>query len=452
MISLPTARSARRRARHAATALVLALAVLLPGTLPAQAREDATSAVFRRYADRTLRVQVSETGSAAKAGVGTGFFVDADGHVMTNYHVVSPLVTDGRRYRAELTDAGGDTVPLTLVAVDVVHDLAILASPRRGTPFFSVGEGSPAQGTRLYALGHPRDLGLSIVEGTYNGLLAHTLYPRIHFTGSLNPGMSGGPTLDEGGRVVGVNVSTGGDEVSFLVPASYAAALLERARRSGHRPPADFLADVGRQIHEYQDGYVPSLFSARTPTVSIGAFTLPTRPAPFFRCWADVERAADTPYEVVNHRCSTDDALYISSEQSSGEVELVHRVLSSARLNAAQFAALYSSELKEAASFQFGSKEAVTRHACQTRNVRPTGAVRDSTRAPAAPLRVQLCLRRYRKLEGLYDVVLRVAALTTVDARGQRTGVVSSLKLTGVSFENMQKLTTRYLESITWNP
>ena len=51
------------------------------------------------------------------------------------------------------------------------------------------------KGDRVLAMGHPRDLGLSIVEGTYNGQVEHVLTPRLHFTGPLNPGMSGGPAV-----------------------------------------------------------------------------------------------------------------------------------------------------------------------------------------------------------------------------------------------------------------
>ena len=63
--------------------------------------------------------------------------------------------------------------------------------------------GDVAHGARLYSIGNPHDLGISIVEGTHNGLLRHTLYPRIHFTGPINPGMSGGPTITPEGAVVG---------------------------------------------------------------------------------------------------------------------------------------------------------------------------------------------------------------------------------------------------------
>ena len=105
-----------------------------------------------------------------------------------------------------------------------------------------------SKGERLYSMGNPLDLGFTIIEGTYNGLVDRTYNDRVHFSGALNPGMSGGPTVTAEGQVVGVNVATrrGGQLLSFLVPARYAAALLQRVREQ--KSPPDLRAEVGRQF------------------------------------------------------------------------------------------------------------------------------------------------------------------------------------------------------------
>ena len=89
-----------------------------------------------------------------------------------------------------------------------------------------------AQGERIYSLGNPLDVGFAVIEGTYNGLVERSFYPTIFFAGSLNPGVSGGPTLDQHGQVIGINVAArrDGEQVSFLVPAPFAEELLERGR------------------------------------------------------------------------------------------------------------------------------------------------------------------------------------------------------------------------------
>ena len=53
----------------------------------------------------SIKIEVVETGSAAKASVGTGFFANELGHIITNYHVVSKLIHSPDRYRIEVTDA-----------------------------------------------------------------------------------------------------------------------------------------------------------------------------------------------------------------------------------------------------------------------------------------------------------------------------------------------------------
>ncbi len=414
---------------------LLVLAALgLPGAAGAQDPDAATSEVFSRYAAHVVKIEVAERGSGAKAELGSAFFVTTRGHLITNYHVVAKLIHDPDRYRAQLVDAGGSRDSVTVLAVDVVHDLAVLSTRRRG-PHFELRAARLAQGRRLYALGHPRDLGLAIVEGTYNGRLQHTLYERIHFTGSLNPGMSGGPAITGAGVVAGVNVATAGNQVSFLVPVERAAALLARVMAPGYEPPDAWLPDVGRQIRSYQDAYVRTLFADSVPTVALGSFRVPTQPAPFFRCWADADRDEDEPYEAVEHLCSTDDFLYVTRDHSSGLVEFDHRLITSDKLNRYRFAALYTAQYRTKDVKLVGGADEVTGFRCRTDDV----ANGDLT------FKTAFCVRRYRKFPGLYDAVVRAAALGHAS-----TGLVTTLTMSGVSFENALLLTRRYLGSIAW--
>lgn len=416
------------------SARVTAAAGLLLVAPPLSAQDGRTADVFRRYSDAVIKVQVVEAGSAAKATIGSGFFVSERGHIVTNYHVISQVVHAPERYRAELVDADSPPRPLRVLALDVVHDLAVLASDARPRTFFDLTRKSVAQGNRLYAMGHPNDLGLSIVEGTYNGHLKHTLYPKIHFTGSINPGMSGGPAISDDGRVIGVNVSTAGNQLSFLIPAEQAAALVSLAVRAGYTPPERQLDEIGRQIRAYQDTYLGDMFAPGGKMVRLGRYHVPTEPASFFRCWADAERRAEQPYEQVTHQCSTDDYVYIAGDQLSGVLELQHQLISTRVLNSARFFALYT-EIFQYDNTPAGREEHVTSWRCGTRNVR----------SQATPMRAVLCIRRYRKLGELYDAVLKVAVLGRGDS-----GLVSTLTLSGVTFENVDRLSRRYLEQISW--
>jgi hypothetical protein len=408
------------------------LGLLLAGTLPAQIVNPDAALVYRRFAPRVVKIQAIERSSGAKSAIGSGFFVSPSGNVVTNYHVVSSLVQEPDRYRADLIDGRDATRPVEILAVDVVHDLAILHVAPANDAWFELAQVPVDRGTRLYSMGHPLDLGLSIVEGTYNGLLEHTLYPRIHFTGSINPGMSGGPTVTADGAVVGVNVSTAGEQVSFLVPVERVMALLREVGHPGYQRPDTLLLDVGRQLLDYQQSYLARLFADSTPTINLGGYSVPTSPAPFFKCWGDASHGAGRTYETIAHQCSTDDYVYISEDQWSGVLEIHHLVLTTTELNRLRFYALYSREF-QGTGLSEESHDVVTPVRCTVGNVRQEGLV----------LKTVFCARRYRKLPGLYDAYLKVAALGAPN-----TGLVTTLTLSGVTFANARRMAERYLASI----
>ena len=403
--------------------------------LSAQPSPGSTPEIFKQFSEHVVKIEVVETGSAAKASLGTGFFADGRGRIVTNYHVISKLVHSPERYRLEITDVAGQTGAATILGVDVVYDLAVLRSERRPKSFLALDSKAVEQGTRLYSLGHPRDLGLTIVEGTHNGLLKHTLYPKIHFTGSLNPGMSGGPTLTQSGKVVGINVATEGNQISFLVPAERAAILLERTAKTDNPAPASFLTEVGQQILANQTRYLAGMFEASSARVALGPYDLPTKPAEFFHCWADAVRRKELPYVSVSHDCSTDDYIFVSSEQSSGIVRFFHQLLSTDELNPLRFFTLYAGQFQAGNAAMFGNEEEVTPFRCQTRNVIGNGG----------KLKTVLCARQYLKLPGLYDAIFKAAPLGSRNA-----GLVTTLSLSGVSFDNVQGISRRYLENIKW--
>jgi len=394
-----------------------------------------TAEIFKRFSEHVVKMEVVEGASGAKAAVGSGFFANERGQIVTNYHVVSKLIHSPDRYRIELSTQSGQIGQATVLAVDVIYDLAVLRVNRPSKGFLALETTPVAQGTRLYSLGHPQDLGLTIVEGTYNGLLQHSLYPKVHFTGSLNPGMSGGPTVTHAGKVVGINVATEGEQISFLVPAARALTLLERTAKTETPSTANFLGEVGRQIQANQARYLDGMFSKATPSLSLGPYALPTKPADFFHCWADALRRKDLPYVAITHDCSTDDYIFVSSEQSSGIVRFYHQLLSTDELNPARFFTLYSSQVQAGNVALFGNEEEVTPFRCLTRNLK----------TQTGKLKGVLCARQYVKLPGLYDAMFRGA---TLGARN--VGLVTTLNLSGVSFENIQTLTQRYAEAIEW--
>ncbi len=169
----------------------------------------------------------------------SGFIIGADGLIVTNAHVVNGANTitvhlhDGRVF-------GG-----RLIGQDEHTDIALLAiAADKPLPALSWGDpGSLKPGHRVVVLGNPFGLGLSATEGIIAGLdrdLLTSPYDRfIQIDASVVSGDSGGPLIDTGGRVVGVNTAMmswceGCAGMGFAVPADLAmevaAQLLENGR------------------------------------------------------------------------------------------------------------------------------------------------------------------------------------------------------------------------------
>ena len=195
--------------------------------------------VYEQARSQLLQIRTVLKGRASQTSVGSGFLVSREGHIVTNFHVVAEAALKPERHDLVYVTADGREAPLAILQLDVLHDLALLKAadaPKLAGGFnalaFRPDAQALSQGERIYSLGNPLDVGFAVTEGTYNGLVKRSFYPQIFFGGALSGGMSGGPALDEQGRVVGINVArrVDGEQVSFLVPASFAAALLARGR------------------------------------------------------------------------------------------------------------------------------------------------------------------------------------------------------------------------------
>jgi len=401
--------------------------------LPAPAE---TQQIFSRYQDRIVQVRILESSSGAKAGVGSGFVASASGLIVTNYHVIADLVHKPEQYRGEVLTATGRVAPLRLINFDVVHDLALVATDLKFAGHLALATGHLEIGQRLYSIGTPLDLGFTIVEGTYNGLLEHSLYEKIHFTGSINPGMSGGPALLPDGRVVGVNVATAGNQVSFLVPADYVLALLGRTKTLESMDHDAAYANLSAGLMANQARYMQRLLAGPLATTTLGNYSVPGRIAPFMRCWGDADRNPENVYEQVTQQCSSEDDIYLSRGQQTGVIHFQHNYFVGRNINRFRFFSLYQAQFNMPYERVQAAQEDVSRFACHTDFVDHGGL----------SFKAALCLRRYKKLPGLYDAVLRAATLN------QNTrGVQTTLVMAGVTADNARLFARRYLESFTWN-
>ena len=172
------------------------------------------------------QIVVNENETGNKSALGSGFQVSADGHLVTNYHVVSGYVFEPDQRWLQYVDFQGNTGTLELIDFDVINDVALLKAEGLGRDYFAISQSAYRKGDRIFAMGNPHDYGMLVVDGAYNGIAENSHIEKILFSGSLNSGMSGGPAVDANGEIVGVNVATAGSQLSFLVPADKVIALM----------------------------------------------------------------------------------------------------------------------------------------------------------------------------------------------------------------------------------
>jgi len=421
---------------------------LLPQATPASAAEPIaeTTTVFDQFSSAVAKIQIVGERAEAKASLGSGFFIEHAGarrHLVTNYHVISQALLHPETYRIERVDEEGETSLLKVAAVDVVNDLALLVGEFDSETFLPLATVMPAQGERIYSLGHPHDLGLTIVEGTFNGLMADDWGEKIHLTAAINPGMSGGPTILSDGHVVGINVESAGNQVGFVIPSSLAGTMAERAAQPDYVIAEDLTDEVRRQLLAHQDAFLAEVLSKdRLETQTLGPFEIPSDFASFLNCWGQDSDQDDALFESTLRSCSLRDSIFLEDGLQSGVIALEHRYMETSKLDPVRFYSLYESQFSGAYYGGYGHTEDLTEYVCDTAYVEAEADARTATEAPLV-LKTVFCARRYVKLAELYDVVFKVATLGDADR-----GLTSRLTLSGVSFENGRGLAERFLRSI----
>jgi serine protease Do len=212
--------------------------------------QDPFDALFKEYyggqmrPPRVIKQKVQSLGS--------GFFVDSSGFLVTNAHVVERAA----ELKISVTTQDGHTYDAKYVTGDEEHDLALLkVDAKEPFPFLSLEDLSPNHlGQTCLVLGNPVGYGSSVARGILSAkgraiTVGNTDYQNLLQTdAAINPGNSGGPIVDLGGRLVGVSsvkmsftpqgVPTQG--LAFAIPASVVREKVDELRRvaRGEKLPA----------------------------------------------------------------------------------------------------------------------------------------------------------------------------------------------------------------------
>jgi S1-C subfamily serine protease len=172
-------------------------------------------------------------GPVPQEGMGSGFVIDGEGHILTNYHVIE------NARRLEVTTSDKKKYKAQIVGVDPTHDLAVIQIPSKSVPAAEIGDSKDlVVGQKVYAIGNPFGLSGTMTRGIISSIRSVRgpkgfIDEAIQTDAAINPGNSGGPLLNSRGQVIGINsmILTGGAEqsagIGFAIPVNTAKAVLD---------------------------------------------------------------------------------------------------------------------------------------------------------------------------------------------------------------------------------
>lgn len=172
-------------------------------------------------------------GPVPEEGQGSGFIIDKEGHILTNYHVV------GDASQLEVTLHNKKTYKATVIGRDRAHDLAVIQIKAPEVVAAVLGDSKNLQvGQKVFAIGNPFGLAGTMTRGIISSLRpirspeGAYIEEAIQTDAAINPGNSGGPLLNSHGEVIGINsmIATGGSNqsagIGFAIPINTAKAVL----------------------------------------------------------------------------------------------------------------------------------------------------------------------------------------------------------------------------------
>lgn len=184
----------------------------------------------------TTRGESARSGAEGLPKAGSGILLDANGYILTNWHVVEE--TD----KVLVTLLNGNRFSATIVGADPITDLALLKiSSRSALPSAVLGDSDKVQpGEWVMAIGHPSGLNHTVTVGVVSAInrdfnVNAALRNFIQTDAAINPGNSGGPLLNSKGEVIGINsaIFMGTQNLGFAIPINLAKLVIEQLRQRG---------------------------------------------------------------------------------------------------------------------------------------------------------------------------------------------------------------------------
>lgn len=209
------------------------------GTQTFDSLEQNNIAVYKKVLPSVVNITTTAVaydffyGAVPQEGQGSGFIIDKEGHILTNFHViansrdVAVTLSNQKTYKAEV------------IGTDPSHDLAVIKINAPGIVPVVMGDSKNlVVGQRVYCIGNPFGLNGTLTTGIVSSLRSvrsldgTPIDDAIQTDAAVNPGNSGGPMLNSRGEVIGINfqIATNGVDqsagIGFAIPINAAKAVL----------------------------------------------------------------------------------------------------------------------------------------------------------------------------------------------------------------------------------
>jgi S1-C subfamily serine protease len=263
-------------------------------------------------------------GDETSTGTGSGFVIDKQGHLLTNYHVIQGAGAVG------VTLFDGSAHPAKLVGQDASNDVAVLLIKAPADKLFPVTFGDSSRllvGQKIMALGNPFGLERTLTSGIVSSLErslkaknGRMIKGIIQTDAAINPGNSGGPLLNTRGQVIGMNtaiISQVGQSagISFAVPINAITRILRPLIENGRV----IRADLGiTRVYATDDGLLVMALGEGGPAEQAGIQPAQVKEERlglgFVRRFVDAD-SADLIVAIEHRRVKTVDELLTEVEK-----------------------------------------------------------------------------------------------------------------------------------------
>lgn len=399
--------------------------------------------IFRSMKDLVYKVKTSLDLDTEKVSYGSGFPIAKNGLLITNYHVVARALDKDENYKI-IVVVGDKNYEAKVLNFSVTHDLSLLKIEHEFPQIVSIAPEEPFKGERIFSMGYPQDLDLTLIEGVFNGDEINGNYKQYHVSAPINGGMSGGPAVNSKHELIGVNVSglIGAQNVSFLVPKEFVVELITEPGSENYlNDPEQVDLRIKNNLLKSQAELLED-FLKKSKRVTFGSFTFFKGPESL-KCWEnDHSEKKRYLYKGLTNYCYVRSASYIKESTYSGSYALTYHYYSSEKLWFPAFYQLLTDAFSENINLEevlirFSENKYTTNYSCRSRKVKNKNGI---------PLKLSYCLNGYNQMSELMDIDFRAVTMLK-----KKLGLVIKGKLSGFTVGSIEKFLDHVVEGVEFN-